>query len=305
MPAKVDGLCAEIMTAVRSFSKDIQQDKKKIAALEEQVKVANDRADALAKKWKKAVLKAGEVQTRWNVTAELCDSDLIIRVSQLRRQVMSFSARYFIGEPSAQRKDFQIQSFLWDVLIRAVFGKYSWAPWLREPIRKHGEATKQVMSAYANPDVSAAEQEFQIWKSATLAFAFRWINDKEMGSQVDSFISSLSTKILGDIVLIAMTSTEEILDDIRDILYKAIILDQEMCKLPARFDWIYPTQQPQLQFSPETMKLEPAQPTPPPDPVVDIITAPGLTKRGNHSGGKSNVEIRLLKIMVVCAQCEQ
>ncbi|KAI1318021.1 hypothetical protein F5Y16DRAFT_406462 [Xylariaceae sp. FL0255] len=239
MPAKVDGLCAEIMTAVRSSSKDMQQDKKKIAALEEQVKVANDRVDALTKKWKKAALKAGELQSRSNVTAELCDSDLIIRVSQLRHQVMSFSARYFM------------------------------------------------------------------WKSATLAFAFRWINDKEMGSQVDSFISSLSTKILGDIVLIATTSTEGILDDIRDVLYKAIILDQEMCKLPARFDWIYPMQQPQLQFSPETMELERAQATPPPDPVVDIITAPGLTKRGNHSGGKSNVEIRLLKIMVVCAQCGQ
>jgi hypothetical protein len=195
VPAKVDGLCTEMeyvheaidevpsmieqlskqLAAVYRSLKEMQQDKQKVVALQKELKGANDKADAASKKWKKVASQVTELQSQRNVTAQISDSDLISRVSQLRYQIRAFSAQYFEGKPLAHPRDlspnglsrhiveaadrglgdyysllvsksrgpFVIQSFLWDVLARAVFENYCWAPWLRTLMMRQDQASKQ------------------------------------------------------------------------------------------------------------------------------------------------------------------
>ncbi|KAK8036835.1 hypothetical protein PG994_015332 [Apiospora phragmitis] len=289
-----------------------------------EAQVAN--TEVYRKKWAKAVSQLD--QSRSCGQYKLPDSDLTRAVYQLRYEIENTIAQYFTITPSEHtvntpnnsfwkymveatpgshdyrdhlssttRGEHLIQSFLWRLLVGEIFGKFRWVPSLQESLSRIYETLRPVKEA---PE---AERQLQMWKAMTSNLIFKHlglVHEQVYQEEISKTALSFARKVLDVIKPYLQGPDEDLLDGLQSIIQLSIKLDQDFCRLGARYSWFFPPFEQGVLFDLESMEVEVREKKPQPGQFVCVVVAPALMKRGKQTGEDFAMEIRLLKMKVSC-----
>ncbi|KAK7990383.1 hypothetical protein PG990_014663 [Apiospora arundinis] len=284
--------------------------------------------ETLRKNWKKAASQLAQFRSPEIGQYQLPDSDLIKAVYHLRYEIQNFSMQYFAVTSSKQfvdapnnvywkymiettphihgyrdhlkskvRGENVIQSFLWRLLAGEVFDKFRWVARLQEPMSRIYETLR--------PDVVMPEtdREFQIWKATTSNLIIKRMghdNEQANREETTNISCSLAKQALNAIRPYLEGSEEKLMCDLQSMIQLSIDLDQDICRLRARYKWIFPPLEESVRFNPDTMAVGTGQVEPRSGESVNMIIAPALIKQGKQTGQDFDVENSMLKMEVTC-----
>ncbi|KAK8106718.1 hypothetical protein PG999_010077 [Apiospora kogelbergensis] len=284
--------------------------------------------EKLRKEWKKAASQSGQFQSCGIGQYQLPDSDLITAVYHLRYEIANFSMQYFAVTSSKQFVDAPnniywkymiettphihgyrdhleskisgenvLQSFLWRLLAGEVFEKFRWVARLQEPMSRIYETLQP------NIVMPETDREFQMWKATTSNLITKRMghdNEQANREETTNISCSLAKQVLNVIRPYLEGSDEDLVCDLQSMIQLSIDLDQDICRLRARYKWIFPPLEESVRFNPDTMAVGTGHVEPRSGESVNMIIAPALIKQGKQTGQDFDVEDTMLKMEVIC-----
>ncbi|KAI1873114.1 uncharacterized protein JN550_003367 [Neoarthrinium moseri] len=309
-----------------------------ILRTQNELEEAKSSLEEVHKKWKKTALELNQLRSQGTRPYQLLDADLERSVQGLRYEIRNISCSFqfsafrlpehFLQPQSnglekcmveAMEQFYAnhgnrisenmgpaiVQSFLWRILVSEVSERFRWAPELQSSITdvyNFLQPDYVYHSERGIPSGTEAQRKFQVWKADTSALILESMNNEDRDKclqQVDTFTRDLSTQIL-DILQPFALGSDKISDQLGLIINDFISLDKEICRQVTRVDWLFHSLQHPLQFNPEIMTAIGAEIAPQSGQHIDLIVAPGLKKRGRHTGEDFGSEHLLLKMDVIC-----
>ncbi|KAL1898238.1 hypothetical protein Sste5346_003644 [Sporothrix stenoceras] len=284
--------------------------------------------------------------------SQMADDFLTQKARELRQDIRDFAIQYFDGEfedaaknerpparaetklgefmagispldpfqsflASPTRCSSAVESFLWVILAKTVFGGWYWAGGGRLPLHDvfawmrpvdfsfavYNDETSDSKDANGGLADPEAERRFYTWRATTA----KLVSERPGIAVRDNLRNKLVEEICMTIEPYLRAANDgSHAEELHNIINKAIEFDRDTSQQASRLEWIFcrhPGQkdrgEPQ-RFNPNVMDIQMWEETPTDQSEVLLVVAPGLRKRGRSNGEDYSVETMLLKMDVTC-----
>ncbi|KAI0393504.1 hypothetical protein F5Y17DRAFT_476763 [Xylariaceae sp. FL0594] len=285
----------EAADTVSTFIQRLQNEREgslmKVSETQEELLSSNQTIQTLRQKWVAVSSELRKLRAEGQETSQLADSDLIEAVESLRYQVRNFAAQHFPHRVSGQPEEDSRRGF-------SEFSSNTIAAMARE----HGR--ELMLSEEKWP----AMAQLYLWTVLTtkIFYKFRWLIKflkkprQKSQNQISSTTHNISMLILQHMGPYNPTANQQcMLDDLRQIVEKAIQIDRDLCLQTAKYSWEFPRT---LRYDPTCMEIPTGarEHQPEAGDLIDLATAPGLSKSKCTKEGLEPADF-LLKMEVTCA----
>ncbi|CAK7210983.1 hypothetical protein SCUCBS95973_000976 [Sporothrix curviconia] len=285
--------------------------------------------------------------------AQMADDFLTQKARELRQDIRDFAIQYFAGDfddpaknehpptrtetklgefmfgitpldpfesflVSPTRCSSAIESFLWVILVKTVFGGWYWAGAGRLPLHDvfawmrpvdYAFAVYNDRSAGATGDAKdanaadpEAERRFYTWRATTA----KLVSERPGIMVRDNLRNKLVEEICATIEPYVRSNDGSHTGELLSIVNKAIEFDRDTSQQASRLEWVFSRTPGQkevgepVRFNSAVMDIQKWEDDPTEQSEVLLVVAPGLRKRGRSNGEDYAVETMLLKMDVTC-----
>ncbi|ROW15755.1 hypothetical protein VPNG_02134 [Cytospora leucostoma] len=205
-----------------------------------------------------------------------------------------------------------IQAFIWRVLSHVVFDRVHWVGDrdLRWKVLELYNQLEPKDSNLSLPTRYEQFRKFQVWRASTTGLVLDLLATRSpsgMDNETSTLRSLYAERISKSVAPFFRSKPDGHLDLLCQIIQEAVDLDQEISRQVARVQWVFEPTSTDHPFSfsnqAGAMELEKDEINPPDeDPMVHLVIAPGVKKRGRSTGECFDEEVWLVPMEVTCSK---